>query len=130
MFEQNRIISEALRRGRHAAIAAEFRRLWWLLALSVIVLLGAIYWNASPRRVVGTVYGVAVGAHQPQTETGQAPLQLSIALDDGGVVAVTLPRGAPYRAKARVEVEVTDRDWPPKASTFRFVRYVDGGSGG
>src|SRR5262245_48437107 len=99
-MNQRAAIDEALRRDRRARLIADVRKSWWIVAALAIFLAAFTYWTSSPRQIVGVVSGVAVGAHQPQSETGRRRIQVSVELDEGGVVSVALPRNELYRAGA------------------------------
>ena len=124
MNGQREVIDKALWRAGRESLFADVRKGWWIVGALIALLSAYAYWSTSPRHVIRHVYGVADGAHQPQSETGRDRMQVSVRLDDGVPIAVALPRNEVYEAGARVEVEVTRRDWPPHSLTYRFVRYV------
>jgi hypothetical protein len=118
-------VDRALRAWRWKTFVEDVRAAWWVLGLVLVMFIGALYWFGAPRTVVGEAYGVAVGSFRPQTEWGRSPAEMSVRLEDGRLIAVTLPMHEPYRAGVVMEVAVLRRDWPPHTRSYRFVRYAE-----
>jgi hypothetical protein len=125
MADLSKRIRASIARVARAALVRDIKGAWWMLAaLSLLLALGT-YYSASPRHVIAHRHGVIVGAHEPQSEEGDAELELNVLLDTGQTVSVALWPPRPYRARARVEVAVIRRDWPPHSLTYRFLGYVE-----
>ena len=63
-----------------------------------------VFMGTSPREKLANVFGVAETAFAPSRRGWS---EMTIKLDNGTKVVVTLPRGRPYIPGARVELEVT-----------------------
>ena len=125
-MSQRERIDQALRLDQWRSLALDFRKSWGILTLLVATLLGVVIWFTSPKVVEDGVYGITLGFHQRQSETGRGALVASVRLDvTGQVVSVIVPRSQPNRVNAMMELSASRRAWFPSSRTYYFVRYVD-----
>ena len=125
MAEQKQQIDDALRQHRWHSFLADVRGGWWVAVFVTALIAGASYWIATPRREVGHVFGAAVSAYAPASDTGRSPLHATVRLQSGDLVSVVLPTTAPYRATRFMELRVLRREWWPTTLSYQFVGYVD-----
>lgn len=87
-----------------------------LLALFVIV-------RGAPERSTGTVGGVIVGVHQNQSHDGRGAMVARVRLETGVSVDVLMSAANAVHLGRRVELEALRREWPPRSTRYRFLRY-------
>ncbi len=124
MSRSRQQIEQAFRRVRWQDFLFDLKRSWGVWVLVVTLVLGFGYYTVTPRTVVETVHGTAIGAHLPASEDNSALMRIAVRIDSNRTVNVPVPRATPYLAGSKIEIEVIRRDWPPHAITYRFVRYV------
>lgn len=125
MSRSRQEIEQAFRRVRWQEFLFDLKRSWGVWALIVTLVFGFGYYSVTPRTVVETVRGTAIGAHLPASEDNSALMRIAVRIDSNRTVNVRVPRGTPYLAGSQIEIEVIRRDWPPHAITYRFVRYSE-----
>jgi hypothetical protein len=118
-------IEHAFRKLRRQEFLFDLKRSWGAWTLVATLVIGVAYYSVTPRTVIGTLSGTAIGAHLPASEDNSALMRVAVRLDAKRTVNVPVPRHTPYLAGARVEIELIRRDWPPNTITYRFVRYSE-----
>lgn len=105
------------------------------MPLLIVMTLGALFVGVltfgSPVRTVEEASGVLLEVRSsgigwgPSVRSGRAPTTVSVQLDDGERVAVSIVAAAQAHAGDRVVLRVREREWPPRTRHYEFVRLAE-----
>lgn len=99
-------------------------RLTLIIAGIAVIAAWLVFLATSPREKLANVFGVAETAFAPSRPEVRS--EMTVKLDNGIKVVVTLPRGRPYIPGARVELEITAiGSGDTRFYVYKFAGYRD-----
>ena len=122
-----------LSKARRRAFFAELRHAWWgnlIAAVLVVAVLGAFALGSSPPRFRGFVFGRWVGEFITPSKTFPQTLLVTVKLENGGALSLTLPKGTMARPGGRMKIAIYERGFGPLHQEMaKFDSYVEPASG-
>lgn len=101
------------------------RKIAWFVGLLIVALMLTVTFRPKSDTLVGYVYGVEAGASVLSARRA-LPDFLSVKLDTGTLVTVTVPTGTAYRPGARIKLGIyTVKGGGPQDRILKFEGYAD-----